>query len=215
MNRNKELTKLKLIDAVGEIILEEGYTGLGINKIAKKADVDKVLIYRYFGSVDDLIETYIMGKDYWAGTAKKIHDVITPTDQVHFRDLVNYFLEKQFDVIFQKPELQKLMLWSISENNPLMEKLVKTREEVGHELFEVADQTFKDSSINFRAISAINVAALYYLALYGASKNGTFCEIDLGSPEERKEIIESMKMINQWAFEKAEEERSKFDKKKA
>ncbi len=53
--RNKERTKLKLIDAVAEIIQTEGYTKLGINHIARMAGVHKKSVYRYFGSVSNLI----------------------------------------------------------------------------------------------------------------------------------------------------------------
>jgi AcrR family transcriptional regulator len=47
--KNKELTKRKLIDAVGEVFPKEGHTGLGVNKVAKQAGVTKKLIYDYFG----------------------------------------------------------------------------------------------------------------------------------------------------------------------
>ena len=62
--KDKELTKRKLINAVGEIIRTEGYTGLGVNKIARQAQVNKKLIYRYFMTVDRLIEEYVLEKDY-------------------------------------------------------------------------------------------------------------------------------------------------------
>jgi AcrR family transcriptional regulator len=39
--RDKEATKRKLIDAVGQIIKTRGYTGLGVNKVAKEAGVSK------------------------------------------------------------------------------------------------------------------------------------------------------------------------------
>ena len=48
--KNKELTKRKLFAAVGEILKSEGYNGLGVNRVAKQAGVNKKLIYRYFES---------------------------------------------------------------------------------------------------------------------------------------------------------------------
>ncbi|OYX95246.1 MAG: hypothetical protein B7Y76_09920, partial [Sphingobacteriia bacterium 35-40-5] len=72
--KDKELTKRKLINAVGEIIRTEGYTGLGVNKIARQAQVDKKLIYRYFITVDRLIEEYVLEKDYWMLASEKMGD---------------------------------------------------------------------------------------------------------------------------------------------
>jgi AcrR family transcriptional regulator len=66
--RDREKTMLKLINAVGEIIKTEGYTALGVNNIARKAEVNKKLIYRYFDNVNSLIEIYVRGKDYCIGS---------------------------------------------------------------------------------------------------------------------------------------------------
>ncbi|NNU34415.1 TetR/AcrR family transcriptional regulator [Mucilaginibacter sp. S1162] len=39
--KNKELTKRKLVEAVGQVLKSEGYDGLGVNRIAKQAGVSK------------------------------------------------------------------------------------------------------------------------------------------------------------------------------
>ena len=60
---DKSRTMTKLIQAVGAVLEKKGYTGLSIANIASTAGVDRKLISVYFGSVDNLIETYIKGKD--------------------------------------------------------------------------------------------------------------------------------------------------------
>ncbi len=55
MIRDKEATKQRLIDAVGKILAERGFQNIGVNAIAKEAGVDKVLIYRYFDSLEGLL----------------------------------------------------------------------------------------------------------------------------------------------------------------
>ena len=57
--RNKEQTKQCLLDAVDSLVEESGYEALGINAVAAKAGVSKMLIYRYFGSLKGLIAAYI------------------------------------------------------------------------------------------------------------------------------------------------------------
>ncbi|MCQ6959110.1 TetR/AcrR family transcriptional regulator [Mucilaginibacter aquariorum] len=42
--RDKEQTKRKLINAVAQVFKNEGYAGLGVNKIARLAGTDKKLI---------------------------------------------------------------------------------------------------------------------------------------------------------------------------
>ena len=51
-------SETQLIEAVSTIITEEGFSKIGINKIARTAGCDKVLIYRYFGGLDGLIAVW-------------------------------------------------------------------------------------------------------------------------------------------------------------
>ena len=53
--KNRQTTEMNLIKAVDELIEENGFEGLGINAVAAKAGVSKMLIYRYFNSLDGLI----------------------------------------------------------------------------------------------------------------------------------------------------------------
>ena len=62
--RNKEQTKQSLLDAVDSLVEESGYEALGINAVAAKAGVSKMLIYRYFGSLEGLIAAYIIQYAY-------------------------------------------------------------------------------------------------------------------------------------------------------
>ena len=45
--KDRELTQQKILQAVDDIIANDGFERLGINVIAQKAGVSKMLIYRY------------------------------------------------------------------------------------------------------------------------------------------------------------------------
>ena len=55
---DKQLTRRKIIDAVGTILAKHGLEKLGINAVAREAGVDKVLIYRYFGGFEQLLKAF-------------------------------------------------------------------------------------------------------------------------------------------------------------
>ena len=59
-------TEKRLLEAVSKIIEEEGFTQIGINRIAKKAQCDKVLIYRYFGGLDGLLAAWAKQYDFYS-----------------------------------------------------------------------------------------------------------------------------------------------------
>jgi|SRR6185437_3195253 len=65
MERDRETTRNKLMDAVERIALRDGFEACGVNAIAQEARVDKVLIYRYFGGVDGLLSSVIAERAAW------------------------------------------------------------------------------------------------------------------------------------------------------
>ncbi len=54
--RDREQTKERLVEAVVDIIRERGFEEIGVNAVAERAGVSKVLIYRYFGDLDGLFQ---------------------------------------------------------------------------------------------------------------------------------------------------------------
>ncbi|SFF41443.1 TetR/AcrR family transcriptional regulator, partial [Spirosoma endophyticum] len=57
--RDRAATTQRILQALGQVLDEEGLVGVRINRIAEKAAVSKVLIYRYFGSIEGLLDYYL------------------------------------------------------------------------------------------------------------------------------------------------------------
>ena len=55
--RDRAATEERILTAVGEVLARDGFAAIGVNAIAKQAGVDKVLIYRYFGGLPELLRT--------------------------------------------------------------------------------------------------------------------------------------------------------------
>jgi AcrR family transcriptional regulator len=95
--KNKDLTKRKLINAVGEILQTEGFNHLGVNNIARKAECSKKLIYRYFGGVDQLIEAYVVERDYWMTFFDQMDNTTAEFESKRAKPLVTNILKDQFN----------------------------------------------------------------------------------------------------------------------
>ncbi|KQT35536.1 TetR family transcriptional regulator [Chryseobacterium sp. Leaf405] len=197
--RDKEKTKQKLLAAVGKILRTKGYSGLKVSKIAAVAGFDKKLIYEYFGSTEKLIDEYIRSQDYWSRTGQEeLH--------VDFSDggkeMSKVAILNQFEQIRRNKELQKIILWGLSEGKPILKKVADDREEAGELLFKnIVDPHFKDKSTRYRAIAALLVSGAYYLNLYTAYNASVFCGIDLKSEDGRKEIEKAITEIIDFAYE--------------
>ena len=65
MPRNRQLTESRIREAAIALLQERGFEDWGVNAIARQAGVDKVLIYRYFDSVEGLLETIVQETAFW------------------------------------------------------------------------------------------------------------------------------------------------------
>ncbi|MHC8950584.1 TetR/AcrR family transcriptional regulator [Sphingobacterium hungaricum] len=200
--RNKEKTKQGLIDAVGKIILEDGYTKLGINRIAKVAGVDKKLIYRYYGNLDELIASYFRQRDFWSQSEvdEKLNEI--PNQFEDFGESVaKNFLIQLMDYLDSNVEAQKILVWGLSEENDFIKKLSYERELISTEYFKLTDPFFEKSDIDLRASYAILLAGVYYLILHTNSTGGTFCELDLQKQEDKDRVKRSLEKLLGLCFE--------------
>lgn len=197
--RDKEKTKQKLLGAVGKILRTKGYSGLKVSKIAAVAGFDKKLIYEYFGSTEKLIDEYIRTQDYWS---KMNQDNIEVDISDGGRELSKMAILNQYEHIKKNKELQKIILWGLSESKPILKKITDEREEMGEMLFKnIVDPYFQEKSTRYRAIAAVLVSGAYYLNLYTAHNASMFCGIDLKSEEGRKEIEKAITEIIDFAYD--------------
>ncbi|MDR6157549.1 MULTISPECIES: TetR/AcrR family transcriptional regulator [Chryseobacterium] len=197
--RDKEKTKQKLLGAVGKILRTKGYSGLKVSKIAAVAGFDKKLIYEYFGSTEKLIDEYIRSQDYWS---KMNQDNIEVDISDGGRELSKMAILNQYEHIKKNKELQKIILWGLSESKPILKKIADEREDMGEMLFKnIVDPYFMEKSTRYRAIAALLVSGAYYLNLYTAHNASVFCGIDLKSEEGRKEIEKAITEIIDFAYD--------------
>lgn len=198
--RNAERSKKRLLEAVGKIITESGFSALKINHIAKVAGLDKTLIYAHFGGLDNLLEEYLRLQNFWDNIGK--NDV--PPD---FSDGGRAFsmkaMRNHYEFVNAHPEFQKILLWGLSEQREALKHLSRQQEASGELLFQhITDPHFKDKALDFRSIMAILIAGSYYLNLHAAYNGVPFCGIDLQEEKGRRKIEESLAFLVDVSYDK-------------
>ncbi|ETZ20351.1 TetR/AcrR family transcriptional regulator [Pedobacter sp. V48] len=202
--RDKERTMLKLIAAVGEIIKNEGYTALGVNNIAKKAEVNKKLIYRYFdNNVNNLIETYVKTKDYWIGLSGDMERLMAESQIDGGRPMVKTILKTHLSFFYTEEEMQKIVIWETSEKSKLMKEVGLKREAFGEEVFKLLLPNFEKSGVDFRAIMALQVAGIIFMVLQSKASGNPFCGIDINNPNDMDRILKSLDQLTDLVYDKA------------
>lgn len=159
ITKNRQATEFTLIKAVDDIIEENGFEGLGINAIAAKAKVSKMLIYRYFNSLDGLIAAYIRQNDYWINFNEEL------PDKEHLSEFIKQIFKRQIIQLRESYTLKRLYRWELSTDNKFVKELRDKREEKGLWLIEAVSKLSKHPQKETAAVASLITAAISYLAL--------------------------------------------------
>ncbi|NTE04364.1 TetR/AcrR family transcriptional regulator [Agrobacterium tumefaciens] len=202
-SNDKERSTQKLIEAVGIIIKTKGYTGLTATNISKAAGLSRRLITIYFESVESLIETYIRNKNYWAEASSYVNETIGKNQGTNTRQLLDILLQNQLDHFYEDDEMQKIVLWQISQRNQIIHEISEDRERFSSSFFKLSDKELYVKDIDLRAVTSLLMAGIYYMVLHAKSTDSLFCEIDINKPEGMTRIKKAISLILEKTYDKA------------
>ena len=190
--RDRVETERCIIRAVMELIREEGFEAVGVSSVARRAGVSKILIYRYFGNFDGLLEE--VGKELDPASIRGIPGIIdegisrgaTLPEILYETVLVLRKRLKSDDLSMN------LMAWEMLHENEVTRAFTRTRESAGLELNKrLASLSGKASGLDIEAVFAVISSSIYYLLLrsrFVKDYNG----IDIRSEEGWKRLARTM-----------------------
>jgi AcrR family transcriptional regulator len=158
-DRNRERTQNTLIEAVGGVIDDVGVTGLGVNAVAKKARVDKALIYRYFGGLDGLVEAFARSEGFWPTAEEILGDGLRVG--MRFDEQVAYVFRRYVGALRKRPRTLAILGSEMLERSPLHGPLERVREEMGLKLMATASDV--PPGVDVPALATLLTGALHYL----------------------------------------------------
>lgn len=186
--KSREQTESKILEAVASIVESDGFEKLGINTIALKANVSKMLIYRYFGGLEELVARFIMQKDYWANTDPLIlnpHSV---------GDSIKSMFRNQIERLRNDVTLRRLCRWELSCHNASIDRLRDKREENGCNLIKVVSRLTGCSNSEVASLASILSASISYLTLI-EDQCPTYNGIALQTDKGWEQIAQGVDMI--------------------
>ncbi|GAB6122178.1 TetR/AcrR family transcriptional regulator [Dysgonomonas termitidis] len=153
------MTEEKLIKAVGELIVKEGFESLGVRKVAEQAGVNKTLIYRYFKSLDGIIYAYMKKHDFWLNTPLKQPDVSD------IKGYLKTFYRREIAEYRDNIALKRLKRWELSSDKDFVVEIRAQREKNGVQFMEMMSGFSKVDKEQLQAITALMDAGIAYLAM--------------------------------------------------
>lgn len=187
--RDRERTKNKILKAVGEVVEQYGTDKVGVNLIARTAGVNKVLIYRYFGGVDGLMEQYVKAGQYASTMGTEfIENFPTPSVEDRGKAWAKAFIIMLRDLRARKAT-RDLLRWEIGAGKS---SLTDARDEATSKWMEKIGPIPGMEDTN--AVLALMIGAVYYSTL-AADYRDKLAEVDLQSEEGWERIERALEAI--------------------
>jgi len=161
-SRNRDATRERILAAVGTLLAREGFSSLGVNAVAREAGVDKVLIYRYFGGIEALLDTW--GREALANSSGAAAAPEASAADVAGRAAAALLGFTR--AVREHPQALEVMRWELVEDNALTRRLAELREGAGFaDLQRLGVDEARARAVDLPALAAVLSAGLLHLAL--------------------------------------------------
>jgi AcrR family transcriptional regulator len=175
--RNRDLTTQRILAAVGEVLARDGFSGIGINAVAQQAGVDKVLIYRYFGGLPELLKAWGDSGRFWP----RVADLVTREPGLMALPMAERyarFFDHFIDELRARPLTLEILAAEVQDRNELTAILETEREQWGEEAGRVLGGAEFAAWPHAKALTILLVVAVQYL-LVRSRKVRVFGGIDV------------------------------------
>ena len=180
VTRDRGATEERILAAVGVVLARDGFRAIGINTIAREAGVDKVLIYRYFGGLSELLRAWGASGRFWPGLDELLGADPERLLRRPAAERWALFFEHFIDALRARPLTVEILAAEIVERNELTAILETEREQWGAQAEALLGGEAFRRRPHLRGLTLLLVAGVQYL-LVRARKIRVFGGLDLNS----------------------------------
>ncbi len=185
--RDSQRTRRAILDAAARLLARDGFRRFGISAVAREAQVDKVLIYRYFGGAEDLLRALASE----GGLFPALDQLLPAELSASPRALARHALIEYARWLRRHPYALALFRWELLESNHLTAALAACREDFARSLLA---RLPVDPSLDLPALAAILAAGVTLLALRTGA-DSTFCDVPIGNESDWRRIEDALALF--------------------
>lgn len=180
--RDRKQSEQRLIRAVGDIVAKQGFKGLGVNAVARAAGVDKVLIYRYFDGLPNLLKAYGESGDFWPEIAEVLDGDPVGITTLPIQERLERVILGLLKAFRSRPQTIEILAWEVVDNNKLTQTLADIRERWGLRVIEELFPDAGEHSDDVLALANVLIAGVQYLMIR-ARRDVTYGGLPLDTEE--------------------------------
>jgi AcrR family transcriptional regulator len=191
--RDKEATQKKILQAFERLVARDGLHRAGTNAVAREAGVDKVLVYRYFGGVPQLLSALASQHPLWPTFEEVIGTNALGAADLTAEEIAFRFLTGLVRELRKRPLSLAVLRAELVEKSPLTIELSRAREKWADDMLEYLESAGV-SADSIAPIITILSAGLLHLLLSPALADA-FGGVDLKHEDGWKKMDEVVRRI--------------------
>lgn len=190
--RNRQQTMERILWALGEVIAERGAEKAGVNSVAEKAGVNKVLIYRYFGGYEGLMEQFIQQGHFLSlFTDQFIDDHENLPESKKHGAWAEYMIQLLHEFRSRRAS-QELIRWELmNHESELGKRMTEVR---NHTFRKILDKLGGNTQADMGAVTTLMVSGITFLVL-ASSYRRHLVDLDLQSEAGWKRIENAIERL--------------------
>jgi len=200
MTGKKENTKARIVEALGTVLARDGFGGVNVEAIAREAGANKALIYRYFGNLDALIETYATGPGFWPTKEEIVGMDIASFRQLPLDEQISLCICHFIEALKARPQTVEILAMEFVQSSPISDKLNIAREQSLADLLALAGIEPVDRELSVEL--SILAAGMTYVLLRRRTTR-IYNEIELQTEDGWEELVSALKSLVQKSYGKA------------
>ena len=164
MTRNRDDTRQRILEAALDLVAAEGFGALGVNAVARRAEADKQLIYRYFGGLDGLMAA--AGAEVAVRMAAALSQDTSPP--ASYAELMERLATALLRHLLQDPLYRQLRLMEASAPTPATDAFRLARGKVLTDwLAGQRGSLAPPQGVDAAAVNTVVIAAIEGIAILG------------------------------------------------
>lgn len=194
VRRSRNELKAAVLDAVSQLAREKALAQITLTEVGQRAGIRTDVLRNNFSSIEHILSIYASSVDYWVSDVfEECHPSARVDENELRRTLVN--LAK---TLYKNPDMQHVLLWELTEDNPNTRRMAASREQFYHQVIDAYHEAFRASGLQIDTMAALLTAGIYYLVLHRG--RSTFWGIDFNKRSGQKRLLEAIDQLTELIF---------------
>ena len=159
-----QTTRDRLIQSLSEIIAKQGFKNLDVGEVAKKAGVERRVVFRYFGGLPDMVAALGFDKRFWPTAEELLSGDRDQLRKLSPADQISCYFKCFLRALLERPQTLDIMAWELVERNRYSKILESVRVRSSLEYFEALHGDIPED-IDLSAVVALLSGSFMFLAV--------------------------------------------------